>query len=169
MKVKIVKNYLSLRTLLFVFTFNSLATFAISKDIEMTCRHSFQGNYSGGDVLLKYENKVFGRDKAYIKGNGKWIEICTDVETHGDIQIGDFSASCSIYLANWMNGKRKNFIWDFKTKELHFQTLWKMINPETNKKEWRWGFSVGQVGSSDWKVINGWESEGVRYNKRNCT
>ena len=25
------------------------------KDIEMTCKHSFQGNYSGGDVLLKYE------------------------------------------------------------------------------------------------------------------
>ena len=33
------------------------------KDIEMTCNHSFQGNYSGGDVLLKYEKKIYPRIK----------------------------------------------------------------------------------------------------------
>ena len=27
------------------------------KDIEMTCKHSFQGNYNGSDVLLKCEKK----------------------------------------------------------------------------------------------------------------
>ena len=42
------------------------------------------------------------------------------------------------------------------------------MNPKTNKKEWSWGFSIGQIGSKDWKVINGWESEGIKYEKRQC-
>ena len=92
---------------------------SFSKEIKMTCNHSFQGNYSGGDVLLKYEDNSLSNDKAYILGKigeKKWLEICTDVNIHGKIRVGDLTASCSIYLANWMDGRRKNFVWNFKTK-----------------------------------------------------
>ena len=141
------------------------------KDIHMTCKHSFQGNYSGGDVLLKYEDNSLSNDKAYILGKigeKKWLEICTDVNIHGKIRVRDLTASCSIYLANWMDGRRKNFVWNFKTKELYIQTLWKKFNPDTNKEDWQWSYSIGQVGSKDWKVINGWESNGIRYKRRKC-
>ena len=138
------------------------------KDIKMTCKHSFQGNYSGGDVLLKYEKDFLSKDKAYIQRKSEWIEICTDVNTHGKVRVEDFVVHCSIYLANWMDNRRKDYIWNFKTKELYVQTLSKTVNPNTNKKEWSWGFSIGQIGSKDWKVINGWESEGIRYEKRQC-
>lgn len=138
------------------------------KDIKMTCKHSFQGNYSGGDVLLKYENSVLSHDKAYIMGKSKWIEICTDVNTYGKVRVEDFIVNCSIYLANWMNNRRKDFIWNFKTRELSVQTLSKILNPHTNKKEWRWSYSIGKIGSKNWKVINGWESKGIKYEKRKC-
>ena len=141
---------------------------SFSKEIKMTCNHSFQGNYSGGDVLLKYESPSFSSDKAYILGNNKWIEICTDVNTHGTVSVENFIVNCSIYLANWMNNRRKDFVWNFKTKELHVQTLSKLLNPNTNKKEWKWMYSIGQIGSKNWKVINGWESEGIKYKKRKC-
>ena len=109
----------------------------------MTCKHSFQGNYNG-DVLLKYEkNAEGGLDKAYIRGKEGWLQICTDMETHGAIQINDFVASCSMYLPNWMNGRRKSFIWNFKTKEMHFQILSRVFNSETDTKEWQWRYSIG--------------------------
>ena len=141
---------------------------SFGEDIKMTCKHSFQGNYSGGDVLLKYEINFLSNDKAYILGKNKWIEICTDVKTHGKVRVDDFIVNCSIYLANWMDNKRKDFIWNFKTKELHVQTLSKILNPNTNKKEWRWMYSIGQIGSKDWRVIHGWESKGIKYKKRKC-
>tara|TARA_B100000700_G_scaffold294170_1_gene355912 strand:- start:473 stop:757 length:285 start_codon:yes stop_codon:yes gene_type:complete len=90
------------------------------------------------------------------------------METHGTIQINDFVASCSMYLPNWMNGRRKSFIWNFKTKEMHYQILSRIFNSETDTKEWQWRYSVGEVGSKQWKVISGWESVGVIYNKKKC-
>ena len=99
---------------------------SFGKDIKMTCKHSFQGNYSGGDVLLKYETNVPSHDKAYIMGKSNWIEICTDVNTHGKVRVENFIVNCSIYLANWMDNRRKDFIWNFKTKELYLQTLSKI-------------------------------------------
>ena len=56
------------------------------------------------------------------------------METHGAIQINDFVASCSMYLPNWMNGRRKSFIWNFKTKEMHFQILSRVFNSETDSE-----------------------------------
>ena len=141
---------------------------SFGKEIQMTCKHSFQGNYSGGDVLLKYEKSFLSNDKGYIRGKSKWIEICSDVNTHGKVKVKNFTVNCSIYLANWMDNRRKDFIWNFKTKELHVQTLSKLLNPNTNKKEWKWIYSIGQIGSKNWKVINGWESEGIKYKKRKC-
>ena len=105
--------------------------------IEMTCQHSFQGNYSGGEVLLKYEYNLLSGDNAYIQTKGEWIEICSDVKTHGMISVSNFVANCSIYLPNWMDQRRRNFIWDFKSKELYVQTLRKKLNPNTNKKKWQ--------------------------------
>ena len=137
-------------------------------EIRMNCKHSFQGNYNG-DVLLKYDrNTEGGLDKAYIRVKDGWLQICTDMETHGAIQINDFVASCSMYLPNWMNGRRKSFIWNFKTKEMHFQILSRVFNSETDTKEWQWRYSIGEVGSKQWKVISGWESAGVIYNKKKC-
>ena len=141
---------------------------SFSKDIKMTCKHSFQGNYSGGAVLLKYQSNSYSSDKAYILGNNEWIEICTDVNTHGTVSVENFIVNCSIYLANWMNNRRKDFVWNFKTKELHIQTLSKLLNPNTNKKEWKWMYSIGQIGSKNWEVKSGWESEGIKYKKRKC-
>ncbi len=141
---------------------------ASAENMQMVCKHSFQGNYSGGDVLLKYVENSASVDKAYVKGKSSWVQICTDVETYGPIIISDLKASCSIFLPNWMNQRRKNFIWDFENKELHMQTLWRIVNPETNKKEWQWSYSVGVIGSKNWKVFHVWESEGVRYEKRKC-
>ena len=137
-------------------------------EIRMTCKHSFQGNYNG-DVLLKYEkNAEGGLDKAYIRGRKGWLQICSDMETHGTIKIHDFVVSCSMYLPNWMNGRRKSFIWNFKTKEMNFQILSKVINSKTETKEWQWRYSIGEIGSKQWKVISGWESADIIYNKRSC-
>ena len=83
---------------------------SFGKDIKMTCKHSFQGNYSGGDVLLKYETNFLSNDKACIRGKSKWIEICTDVNTNRKVRVENFIVHCSIYLANWMDNKRKDFI-----------------------------------------------------------
>ena len=154
--------------LVFTFLTVSCAVELYAEEIQMTCKHSFQGNYSGGDVMLKYQNNILSNDKAFLKTKGGWIEICSDVKTHGKIKIKDFKASCSIYLANWMNQRRKNFVWDFKLKELHVQTLWKIINPKTNKKEWQWSYSDGELFTKDWKVINVWESDRIEYKKSKC-
>ena len=134
----------------------------------MTCKHSFQGNYSG-DVIVKYEIiKEGGGDKAFIRGNEDWIPICSDMETHGEIQIYDLRASCSMYLPNWMNGRRKSFIWNFKTKEVYFQSLSKVWNDQAKLMDWQWRYSVGKVGAEDWEVLKGWEIDGVIYDKKGC-
>ena len=73
-----------------------------------------------------------------------------------------------MYLPNWMNGRRKSFIWNFKTKEMNFQILSNVLNSETETKEWQWRYSIGEIGSKQWKVISGWESAGIIYNKRRC-
>ena len=157
---------------LFLTTFaiflTSVVTPIFGEVIEMTCRHSFQGNYSRGDVLLRYEYKNLSTDKAYIRVKEHWIEICSDVETHGTVKVKDFIARCSIYLANWMNGKRQDFVWDFKKKELNSQTLSRQMNPYTNLAEWKWRYSLGEVGSKDWKVISGWELDGIMYEVSKC-
>jgi len=139
-----------------------------AEEFEMTCKHSFQGNYSGGDVKVKYKKNYSSDDKAFIKGKAGWVEICSDVETHGKMKIGNLRVGCSIYLANWMNQRRKDFIWDFKMKELHVQTLWKIFNPKTNNKEWQWSYSTGELFTENWKVINIWESEKIEYKKSKC-
>ena len=140
----------------------------LAEDFEMTCQHSFQGNYSGGQVLLKYEYNFLTEDKAFIQNKGEWTAICSDMETHGMISINNFIASCSIYFPNWMNQRRRDFIWDFKAKELYVQTLSKILNPDTNEKEWQWRYSVGELFTDDWKVINVWESNGIEYKKKKC-
>ena len=146
----------------------ALSAKLFAEDIKMTCKHSFQGNYSGGDGLLKYEHLPTSEDKAYIYGDSGWIEICTDVQTHGKIRVENFSARCSIYLPNWMNQRRKDFIWDFRKKELYSQTLWQILNPTTNEKEWQWMYGIGKVGSKDRKHITVWEADHIDYEKRKC-
>ena len=86
-----------------------------SQTIEMYCEHSFQGNYSGGKRLLKYEQTFSGIDKAYIKTRNGWIELCSDVDTHETTSVDSLVVSCSntFQIDEW---KKKNFIWNFKTK-----------------------------------------------------
>ena len=113
-------------------------------------------------------------DAAYMRGvNHGDVTYYSDsefstCETHGSILVENYRASCSIYLPNWMNQRRKDFVWDFKTKELHVQTLSKILNPSTNEKEWQWRFGVGQIGSRDRKYFSVWESDGIEYKKRKC-
>ena len=162
------QHMINLNKLLFSFLLIFYSFELSAEEIQMTCYHSFQGNYSGGEVLLKYENNLYSNDKAYIRSKDGWVEICTDVETKGKIKINNYQVSCSMYLANWMNQRRKDFIWNFKTKEFHVQTLWKIMNPKTQKKEWQWSYSIGELFTDNWKVINVWESERVEYNKNKC-
>ena len=140
-----------------------------SQTVEMYCEHSFQGNYSGGKRLLKYETLWSGIDKAYIASADGWIELCSDMETHGATSVDNLIVSCSIYLPNWMNGKRKSFIWNFKTKQLFVQNLTKMFNSKTGEDGWQWRHSVGEVGSKGWIVSTGWEKEGMVYSKKGCS
>ena len=142
---------------------------AASQTIEMYCDHSFQGNYSGGKRLLKYEQLISGTDKAYIKTKNGWIELCSDVDTHNITLVNDLVVSCSVYLPNWMNGKRKSFVWNFKTKKLFVQTLTKTFNSETGEDGWQWRQSIGEVGSKDWIVNIGWEDAGIVYSETNCS
>ena len=146
-----------------------LLTISLSAETtKMTCKHSFQGNYSGGDVLLKYKENKFSQDKAYIFAKNEWIELCSDVETHGKIYVDDLVVSCSIYLPNWMNQRRKNFIWNFRDKELQVQTLSKLFNPQTGNQEWQSSYSVGKLFTKTWLVIKSWESDGIKYTKSSC-
>lgn len=140
----------------------------LGNELLMYCQHSFQGNYSGGYVLLKYQKKMDNNDKAFIKGKNGWVELCTDVKTHGRVKIKDYIASCSIYLANWMDGKRKNYIWNFKEKQLSVQTLINVFNYETNLRDWQWRFFYKKEGSSESSYAKGWESQGIMYEKRKC-
>ena len=140
-----------------------------SQTIEMYCDHSFQGNYSGGKRLLKYERLFSGTDKAYIKTRNGWIELCSDVDTHETTSVDSLVVSCSVYLPNWMNGKRKNFIWNFNTKKLFVQNLTKMFNSETGKDGWQWRQSIGKVGSKNWTVNTGWEEMGMVYSIKDCS
>ena len=151
-----------------VMTLTLISSELLAENMEMICKHSFQGNYSGGDTLLRYEHRPMADDSAYIYSKSGWIEICTDVETHGSILVENYRARCSIYLPNWMNQRRKDFVWDFTIKELHVQTLSKILNPSTNEKEWQWRFGVGQIGSKDRKYFSVWESDGIEYKKRKC-
>ena len=142
---------------------------AASQTIEMYCEHSFQGNYSGGKRLLKYEQPLSGIDKAFIKTKDGWIELCSDLDTHKATSVDNLVVSCSVYLPNWMNGKRKNFIWNFKTKKLFVQNLTKMFNSETGKDGWQWRQSIGKVGSKNWTVNTGWEEMGMVYSMKDCS
>ena len=51
---------------------------------------------------------------------------------------------------------------------MHFQILSKVLNSETKTEEWQWRYSIGEVGSKEWKVVTGWESASVIYNKKKC-
>ena len=74
--------------------------------IEMTCQHSFQGNYSGGGVLLKFQENFLYGDKAYIRWKGEWIEICSNAETYGKIQVSDFRlVVVYTFLIEWIKEK----------------------------------------------------------------
>ena len=136
--------------------------------IEMDCQHSFQGNYSGGYVSFRYRSLLDSEDEAYVKAKAGWVRICTDIQNADQIVVKDSVASCMIYMANWMNGKKKHYIWDFEEKVLYVQTLTQRLNPKSEKRDWQWVYSVNEVGSKDWKVLQGWESEGVKYEKRKC-
>ena len=84
----------------------------------MDCQHSFQGNYSGGYVSFRYQSLLDSEDEAYVKAKAGWVKICTDIENSDQIVVKDYVASCMIYMANWMNGKKKHYIWNFEEKVL---------------------------------------------------
>ena len=68
-----------------------------------------------------------------------------------------------------MNGKRKSFVWNFKTKKLFVQNLTKRFNSETEQDGWQWRQSVGEVGSEDWTVNTGWEETRMVYSIKDCS